>query len=239
MAFAWQKTPEESPHSTFLITGGAEILARSSNEIHIEAGSVVAIEGTDTFKKSFFVDWLMGFQEIGNSSVEFKLGETCIRSHEQRKSISMIIGRSAFTYGETVSEAVLYRTNGVRKEALYYFIERLYGSTLKARTNPANPLVDKNSKPIPTYILNSRELLEIAQINLMLQKPALVTLDFSSSFMHKALSEGFKPAPEIFESGKTVLVILPSGEQTVHSREELRARTEKMLGCKFTATIQV
>ncbi len=229
MAFAWQRTEEQSVESAYLITGGAEIIARSSNEVHIEAGSVVAIEGTDSFKKNFFVDWLMGFQAVGD--VEFKLGEAHITNPEQRKALSTVLGRSAFTYGETVAEALLYRTQGVRKEALYYFIERLYGSTLRARTNPANPLVDKNNKPIPTYILNSRELLEIAQINLMLQKPALVTLDFSSPFMHKALGEGFRPAREIFESGKTVLVILPSSE--------LRARTEEIMGCKFTATIQV
>lgn len=141
--------------------------------------------------------------------------------------------------GDTIQEAVLWRTNGVRKEALYRFVERMYGTTLRARTNPANPLVDKNLKPIPVFLLNSREHLELAEINLMLAKLPLVTLDFSSPFMHKALAEGFRPARELAESGKTLLVILPSGNQSDLSREELRTKTEQMLGFKFTGTIQV
>ncbi|MBI2606074.1 MAG: hypothetical protein HYW49_08345 [Deltaproteobacteria bacterium] len=228
------KANENESTSSFLITGGAEIWARTSfaaAPIHIESGSCLAITGEDAFRKNFLCDWLLGFKDLEGASIEFRLGSEAFEAPERRKQYSAILGRSPLMYGETIQEAILYRTQAVRKDALYYFMERLYGLSLKARTNPQNPLLDKNNKPIPTQILSAREHLEIAQINVMLQKTALVVLDFSSPFMRKAFAEGFRPARELFESGKTILVILPETE-TIQWAEDV-------MGLRFTGTLKV
>ncbi len=238
-----ENQPDENESiSSFLITGGAEIWARTSATsvpIHIEGGSCLAITGEDAFRKNFLCDWILGFKDLPGASTEFRLGCEAFETSEKRKRYSAILGRSPLMYGETIQEAILYRTRAVRKDALFYFMERLYGLSLKARTNPQNPLLDKNNKPIPTQILSAKEHLEIAQINAMLQKTALVVFDLSSPFMHKAFAEGFRPARELFESGKTILAILPSTVEFEKSETEIIQWAEDVMGFRFTGTLRV
>jgi hypothetical protein len=68
-----------------------------------------------------------------------------------------------------------------------------------------------NNKPVPTQILTAREHIEIAQINILLQKTPLVVVDLSSPLMTHALAEGFVPCDELIRSGKTVIFIVPPG----------------------------
>jgi hypothetical protein len=199
----------------YLITGGAEITATlpgGGPMVHVEPGAKLALCGPGTPQKHYFCDWLLGFLEIPNSTITVGVGDRVLSTAAQRLSQSALIGRSPMLFGATLQDALLYRTSGVRKPELLYFVERLFGPSLKRRANPANPFVDADGAPISTHSLTSREHLEVAQINLILMKTPLVVFDLSSDLMREAMEQGFRPSEELLDSGKTVLFILPPGK---------------------------
>jgi hypothetical protein len=180
--------------------------------VRIPARSMLALTGSDTFSKHFFCDWLMGFVEVPGSRVAIRHGSALISAAPDRTRLAAVLGRSPLLYGETIQESLLYRTREVPKKELYALIEQLYGPSLRHRTDPKNPLLDPNGKPIPTQILTAREHLEIAQINIILQRTPIVVLDLSSELMAEALAEGFRPAPLLLDGTKTIIAILPPGK---------------------------
>lgn len=240
MVLAWlglqpkqaEAAKEESRSDSYLTTGGAEIVAAdavSPQEIQIPAGSRLALQGGDTYRKHFFCDWLLGFVTIPGSRVKITVGKKTIEDPTERTLVASVLGRSPLLYGETIQETLLYRTQNVRKQELYEMIEKFYGPSLRARTNPQNPLVDQNNKPVPTQILTAREHIEVAQINLILQKTPVVILDLSSELMNEALNQGFRPARELVMSGKTIITILPPDREAAWAESILNARITKTL----------
>jgi ABC-type uncharacterized transport system YnjBCD ATPase subunit len=210
--------------SDYLVTGGAEILAKpseSSPALTIESGDILALTGGDTYGKHYFCDWLLGFVDVPETLITIKFNGRETTLAKDRTQMASLLGRSPLLYGETIQESLLYRTHDVKKHELYSLIERLYGPSLRARTSAQNPLFDQNGKPVPTQILTAREHLEVAQINLLLQKNPIVILDLSSELMREALDEGFRPARELFESGKTIIVILPTTKDLTWAEELL------------------
>ena len=83
---------------------------------------------------------------------------------------------------------------------------------------------------IVIYLGGTFEHLEIAQINILLQKTPIVILDLSSELMREALEDGFRPAKELLESGKTILTILPPNKDV--------AWAESLLGRGFSSSVQ-
>lgn len=226
--------PQKARPTPYLITGGAEITATDKSDagkvFSIPAGSRVALVGDDTYRKHYFCDWLLGYVDNPDSPVTFKVGAQLHQTPASRTQVASVLGRSPLLYGETIQEALLYRTNNVRKQDLYHLIERFYGPSLRARTSPQNPLFDLNGKPVPTQVLTACEHLEIAQINILLQKTPLVVIDLSSELMNEALSQGFRPAATLFSSGKTIIAILPPGRDF--------AWAEAIMRHKFTAEVR-
>lgn len=240
MVLAWlglqpkqaEAAKEESRADAYLSTGGAEIVAidaASPQPIKIPAGSRIALQGGDTYRKHFFCDWLLGFVNVPGSLVRITVGKKSIEDAGERTAVASVLGRSPLLYGETIQETLLYRTQNVRKQELYEMIERFYGPSLRARTNPQNPLVDTNNKPVPTQILTAREHIEVAQINLILQKTPVVILDLSSELMNEALNQGFRPARELIASGKTIIAILPPDKDVAWAESILNARITNTL----------
>lgn len=220
--------------ASYLITGGARIEAtlphEKASKVVVDSGGRLALLGKDLYQKHFFCDWLLGFLEVPGGKVELEVGGERLDSIKARPAIAAVLGRSPLLYGETIQESLLYRTQGVKKDDLYALVERFYGPGLRARTSPQNPLVDPNGNPVPTQLLGAREHLEVAQINVLLQKTPVVVLDLSSELMAQAISEGFRPARELFESGKTVIAILPPDADT--------AWVEKLTGLAFGSSIR-
>ncbi|MEW6056528.1 MAG: hypothetical protein AB1540_07920 [Bdellovibrionota bacterium] len=209
--------------TTYLTTGGAEIWAQESpshEPIHIRSGEKIALVGTDNYRKHFFCDWILGFVELPQSRVEIQTRVRSLQKTAARTTSAVILGRSPLLYGDTIQESLLYRTSHVRKEVLYELVERLYGPSLKKRTDPKNRLLDLNAKPIPTQLLTAREHIEISQINALLQKTPILVFDLSSTLMLEAFAQGYTPCPELSKSGKTWIVILPP-DQTVEWAESL------------------
>ncbi|MBI3541823.1 MAG: hypothetical protein HY075_00925 [Deltaproteobacteria bacterium] len=237
MMLKWLKAPQkravleavadsDTPASSYLITGGADIEAEG---VKLEAGARVALVGEDAYRKHYFCDWLLGFVDVAGRAVRMRVGDCELETGRERAQAAAVLGRSPLLYGETIQEALLYRTHEVRKHDLFHLVERFYGPSLRSRTSPLNPLLDAQSKPLPTQILTAREHLEIAQINVLLQKTPVVILDLSSELMAEAISEGFRPAQPLFESGKTILAILPPGKDL--------AWAEQVTGTRFSAEI--
>lgn len=219
--------------ASYLRSSGVQISAADAaglTPLTIGAGNRLALVGSDTYRKHYFCDWILGFVNVAGSTVKIKVGETVIGDAGHRTKIASLLGRSPLLYGETIQESLLYRTNNVRKQELYEMIERFYGPSLRARTSPQNPLLDVNGKPIPTQILTAREHIEIAQINLILQKTPLMILDLSSELMNEALNQGFRPSRELIQSGKTIIVILPPQKDLVWA--------EEILGTKMTSSLE-
>lgn len=183
-------------------------------------------------------DLLLGFKTIENEPIEFTIGETTISNPKNFKNHAAILGRSPLLYGETIQDAILYRTQNVKKAELYYFIERLYGKTLKAKTNPQNPILDPNNKILPLQILTEKEHVEVAEINAMLAKSSLVVFDLSSNFMNKALDQGYRPSQELLQSGKTILVLMPEKDSLKNS-EKVTDLIKNTLGFDLTGTIEI
>lgn len=225
MVLKWLRPPQKKPtrplrpddHNRYFITGGASIEARLpglSPPLSLDAGARLALIGHDTYRKHWFCDWILGFAQIPGSSVSFQVGEKILTQHQERMEVATVLGRSNLLpshSAETLQESLLFRTSNVRKQDLHYFVERFYGPNLRKRTSPQNPFADSNDRPILTQSLSAREKIEVAEINLLLQKPSLLILDFSSALMQMALSEGYKPREELFTSGKTVIAIAPTG----------------------------
>ena len=208
--------------SPYLITGGAEILATDATRaepLQLESGSRLALLGTDTFRKHYFCDWLLGYVDVPGSSVTICVGSQTVENLGDRTRLAGLLGRSPFLYGDTIQESLLYRTQNVRKQDLFHLVERFYGAGLRSRTSPENPFCDSKGKPVPTQVLNAREHLEIAQINILLQKTPIVVLDLSSDLMTQALELGYRPCAELFESGKTLIAILPPGKDLAWATE--------------------
>jgi hypothetical protein len=221
------------PGARYLATEGAAIEALSeliSAPLALDAGEVLALEGPNNHAKHFFCDWLLGFVKVDGGRVRIQAGKRHADSPEDRNAMASVLGRSPLLYGDTIQESLLYRTRGVRKQDLYSLVERLFGPSLRGKTSPENPLFDGNGKPIAPQTLTAREHLEVAQINVILQQTPLVILDLSSELMREALVEGFRPAPELTRSGRTLIVIVPQGKNT--------AWAESVLGRKFDRTLQ-
>ena len=219
--------------ASYLRTEGAQISAADATgltPVTIAAGHRLALVGSDTYRKHYFCDWILGFVNVAGSTVKVTVGDTTTSEASARTKIASLLGRSPLLYGETIQESLLYRTNNVRKQELYEMIEHFYGPSLRARTSPQNPLFDENGKPIPTQILTAREHIEIAQINVILQKTPLVILDLSSELMNEALNQGFRPSRELIQSGKTIIAILPPQKDL--------AWAEEILGTKLTSSLQ-
>ncbi|MBI2606073.1 MAG: hypothetical protein HYW49_08340 [Deltaproteobacteria bacterium] len=233
--------PKEDVSSKIPVVTGAEILARkdeASEPIHIESGARMAIVG-DASRKSAFCEWLAGYTQPPGGRIEFWLGAAALGSAPLRKRHSAILGRAPATYGETIQDAVLFRASNVAKKALYGFIERFYSPSLKARMSPRNPLLDREGRHVPLRSLTAREQLEVAQINVMLQRTALVVFDLSSAFFRKALAEGFRPARVLLESGKTILAILPSPCELVGNDADMVEWAAETMAFAFTGMIKV
>lgn len=235
MVLAWlglqPKTNEASKEKTasesYLFTSGAEIRAADAGgltPLQIASGARLALVGGDTYRKHYFCDWILGFVNVPGSSVKIRLGEKTIDDAQERTRVAALLGRSPLLYGETIQESLLYRTQNVRKQDLYEMIEKFYGPSLRARTNPQNPLLDVNNKPVPTQILTAREHIEIAQINIMLQKTPIVILDLSSELMNEAINQGFRPARELVNGGKTIITILPPDKDAAWAEAILNSR---------------
>lgn len=196
----------------FLLSPGATVKAAGPGQNEpflIQAGSHLALTGPNSYQKHFFCDWIFGFIDLPDTHVMIDVDGTQVDIPRERTQMVSLLGRSPLLYGETVQESLNYRTQNVRKGDLLYLVEKLYGPTLKKRVDPNNPLFDKNGKPIPTHMLTAREHLEIAQINLLLQKTPIAILDFSSELMQAALEEGFVVADELLKSRRTVISVLP------------------------------
>jgi hypothetical protein len=163
----------------------------------LKAGEMLALEGSNNHAKHYFCDGLLGFVKVKGATV----------APENLNSTAAVFGRSPLLYGDTIQESLLYRTQGVRKQELYDLIGRLFGPSLRARTTPLNPLFGNDGEPVATQSLTAREHLEVAQINVILQKAPLVIIDLSSELMREALEEGFRPAAELL--ARTLIVILP------------------------------
>lgn len=198
--------------ASYLSTGGAEIRTSSAPGaicLHVQAGSRVAILGDDLFKKHCFCDWVLGFHEPNGSNVRMEYNGSSIEDPAERLRLASLLGRSPLLVGETIQESMLYRTKNIGKAELFDAIKRFYGPGLRDRTDPRNPLLGRDGKPISTQHLTVREHLEVAQINVMLQKSPLVIIDLSSRLMEEALAQGFRPCLEFETSGKTLFFILP------------------------------
>ncbi len=224
------------------VVSGAEILARTaahSEPIHIESGARMAIAGDESRKRAF-CQWLAGHAQFpGGRNIEFWLGTAALGSAPLRKRHSAILGRAPATYGETIQDAILFRASNVAKKALYGFIARFYSPSLKARMSPRNPLLDREGRHVPMRALSAREQLEVAQINVMLQRTALVIFDLSSAFFRKAVAEGFRPARVLLESGKTILTILPSPCELVSNDTDMVEWAAEIMAFAFTGMIKV
>lgn len=222
-----------APPTPYLITGGAEVTAQpdiNSPVIQMEAGSRIALEGMGTLQKHYFCDWILGFLDLPKAKIQISLAERALLTNVERAQHSALIGRSPMLFGSTIQDALLYRTQNVRKAELLYFVDKLFGPSLKEKSSPLNPFVDHEGNPISTSQLTSREHLEVAQINLILMKTPLVVFDLSSDLVREALEQGFRPSNELLDSGKTILFILPV--------EKNAAWAEEILGRKLTGTLQ-
>lgn len=216
--------------SLYLVTGGVRIWISPPSgtpPFEIEPGACVALTGTQIIKKRFFCDWIMGIRDWPDHSVLFETSQGLYFEAGERRKISGILGTNPIVHSKTLHESILFGTTGVEKNQLYTLIDQLFGPTLRAKTNPKNPLFDSQGKPILTCNLSPVELLEIAQINLILQKVSVVILDMNSPSIQEALNLGFRFAPPLFESGKTILVLT-----------EQQNSFENCLGRPFTTSIQ-
>lgn len=237
-----ENTPQiKESHQTdelgaFLFSGGTTIESKNLN-LFIETGSRALIHSGNPANLELFCDHLLGFKTVDNSNdITFTVGEETYTKIEDRKNKAAILGRSPFMVGETIQEALYYRAYNVKKMVLYYFLEKIYGPTLKAKTSPQNPLLDKNNKPIPTQTLTEKELLEISEINVMLSKLPLIVLDLTSVFMKRAMAQGYKPSKELLNSGKTILVLC---EDALPADTDLITTIEVNLGTRLTSSLKI
>ena len=222
----------------YLKTAGAKITADSGGNamlstLHIDAGKTIALLGSSTFHKHYLCDWLLGFVEAKNTKVSLELsnGKNTTRAVEphDRAQHASVLGRSPILCGETIQEALTFRTHHVRKSELKEMVEHFFGPTLRAKTNPEARFFDRDGAPVSTHSLTAREHLEIAQINVLLQKTPVIILDLSSELMAEAMAQGFVPAPELFTSGKTVLTIVPPSRDLKWAETVLKHKFEQTL----------
>lgn len=222
----------------YLYTPGARITATSNGNqilptVQLEAGKSLALLGTSTFHKHYLCDWLLGFVEASGTNVvleivnEKKLTRSILPN--ERMQHASVLGRSPILCGETIQEALTYRTHHVRKHDLKAMVEHFFGPTLRAKTNPEARFFSRDGIPVSTHSLTAREHLEIAQINVLLQKTEVVILDLSSELMAEAMAQGFVPAPELFLSGKTILTIIPPNRDLKWAEALLKHKFDQAL----------
>ena len=207
-----EQTAGETGLAQWLATPGASIKAPHSpldGPVAIEAGARLWLTGSNASQKHYFCDWLMGFVGQGPSSVTLKFNEKSIETPSKRAECFSVLGRSPLLYGTTLRDALLYRTQNVRKNMMLELAAKCFGPSLKARAHADNPLADASGVPLTTESLTAREHLEVAQVNVLLQRTPVIVVDLSSELVNEALEEGFQFAPELTQSAKTILVILP------------------------------
>lgn len=238
-AFDWIKNrfKEEKSSSLntmlqpYLHSGGIEISIKMDDDsvFRIESGSHVVIRGTEVFQKNYLIDWFLGYQEMPHFNIEFIFNHKSVSHQEIRNNLSVLIGRSPILFGEKIQDAIFFRTKNVNKEVTMYFIEKMYGSTLKSRTNPENPFLDLNHKPIPIYNLSCREHLEIQSINAILQQSPLVVIDTTSATLNTAIEEGFKLNNILGANGKTIITIVSEPFNKTYWEDKLSLNFTKEL----------
>jgi len=201
-----------------------------SRPLNIHAGELIALEGYDLSSKHVLCDWLLGVGESAHYPLNVSLGEKEIVSPRERAQLGAVFGRSPVSCGNTLQEKLLYRTHDIRKQELYFAIEKLMGDSLRARCHPLNPLLDRSGQPLIATGFSAREQIEISQINLVLQRLPFLVVDFAAPLLRRAINAGFKLSPELSHSGKTIVLIL--GEEG--SEKE---KAEHWLELGFSQTI--
>ncbi len=210
--------------SAFGETAHASAFDESANSMFFPPSNCIALTLKNMLRKNDFCNTLLG---LSDKPLYSQLEHLRL----ERLQISASLGYEPLSPEGNIQECLLHKTKNISKDKLYEYIDRLYSPTLKERADPKNPLCDKNGNAISTKQLSPKEQLEIAQINLLLRNPKLVVIDLSSTLMEKAIQEGFQLSRELFETGKTILVLLSPHHTILY--------VENLLKQKFTDVLEL
>lgn len=162
--------------------------------LSIPKNAWVILYGEDDFAKALFCDLCFGYIKPDAGSVSPKL-----------KSADLsFIGRSSTTYGKTLVDHLTCGVNNDRKELLEFLMKNVLSDRFKRHINPHNFFEFKENKPAYDVELDERDFLEIAEVNLLLQKKKAIVIDTTTDFYEIAVELGFQHSNQLLSSEKAI-----------------------------------
>lgn len=160
----------------------------------IKPGAWVLLYGDDTLTKALFCDLSFGFVQPTEGIISPVLSSSQLS----------FLGNAHTTYGATLFDHLF---SGVRERSrilMEYVISQIFSQNLRERLLEPQSFVPKNNGVLDLKSLSEKDLLEIAEANVLLQNRQAVIVDMSASFYKKAIAQGFKHSELFLNSGKTV-----------------------------------
>ncbi len=157
----------------------------------------VLLYGDDDFAKALFCDLCFSYILPEKGSVSPYL----------RGSDVSFLGRSNTTYGKTLVEHLCYGVGEKTRALMEFAVKHALSDRFHRHLN-AGTLEFKSHREADELELDERDLMEIAEANLLLQRRKAAVIDTTSDFYQIALEQGFRHSEVFLKSGKILIWII-------------------------------
>ncbi|MGZ3650241.1 MAG: hypothetical protein ACXVB9_10740 [Bdellovibrionota bacterium] len=171
--------------------------AIDSLSLQIQAGSWVLLYGDDDFAKALFCDLCFSYIHPEQGAVQ-----PCLRGSDVS-----FLGRSNTTYGRSLVDHIGCGVREITRELVEFTVNHVLSDRFK-RHLASGSFEFKDGQFAHNLDLDERDLLEIAEANVLLQRRKAAVVDTTSDFYQIALEQGFRHSDVFLNSGKTVLWII-------------------------------
>ncbi|MCO5143961.1 MAG: hypothetical protein M9962_12800 [Oligoflexia bacterium] len=175
--------------------------------LSIPKSAWVILYGEDDFAKALFCDLCFGYIKPDEGSVSPKF----------KSSDLNFIGRSNTTYGKSLLDHLTCGVTNDKKELLQFLMRKVFSNRFKRHLNPNNFFEFKENKQAHEVDLDERDFLEIAEVNLLLQKKKAIIIDTTTDFYEIAVELGFQHSDQVLDSEKTIFWIINEEKKLARS----------------------
>jgi hypothetical protein len=165
--------------------------------LQIQPGAWVLLYGNDDFAKALFCDLCFSYILPEKGSVT-----PCLRGSDVS-----FLGRSNTTYGRSLVDHLSCGVREKTRELMEFAVKHVLSPRFH-RHLAENSLEFANGQISQDVELDERDLMEIAEANVLLQKRKAAVIDTTSDFYQIALEQGFRHSDVFLNSGKTLIWII-------------------------------
>lgn len=172
-------------------------------DLELAKGDWAVLDGGDTLGIALFCDLCFGYLEPDAGSV----------GPRQNPSQVSFLGRSPSTYGATIWEHLVCGAGSVKRKNVSSVAGACLNHDLREQMQKG---AQANLNPLHTAFslldLCERDLLEIAEANILLQNRPSVVIDTTSEFYREASAQGFKHSQLLLNGERNIFWIVDSTE---------------------------